>query len=105
MGSRDRETRERPTRERPVDDDPKYQDDYKRGQKLAKEQWDMGKPLSHVTDKSEIEKPFYKGIYDMNKSLEGQKVQTKKKGGTVKAKCMARGGECEVRGKTKGRMV
>jgi hypothetical protein len=29
----------------------------------------------------------------------------KKKGGKVKAKCMARGGGCEVRGKTRGRMV
>ena len=27
------------------------------------------------------------------------------KGGKVKAKCMARGGGCEVRGKTKGRFV
>ena len=30
---------------------------------------------------------------------------SKKKGGSVKAKCMARGGGIEVRGKTKGRMV
>ena len=28
-----------------------------------------------------------------------------KKGGAVKAKCMARGGGCEVRGKTRGRFV
>jgi hypothetical protein len=41
-------------------------------------------------------------------NLESGKQQAMKKGGSVKKakpKCMARGGGCEVRGKTKGRMV
>lgn len=41
-------------------------------------------------------------------NVETGKQQAMKKGGSVKKakpKCMARGGGCEVRGKTKGRMV
>lgn len=41
-------------------------------------------------------------------NLETGKQQAMKKGGSVKKakpKCMARGGGCEVRGKTKGRFV
>ena len=107
MPDRDRETRERPSRDRPVEDDPKYYEQYKMGQELAKKQWDMGKPLSHVTEKSELEKPFYKGIYDMNNTLRGQKEQGKgmKKGGMVKSGASKRADGCAVKGKTRGKMV
>lgn len=42
----------------------------------------------------------------MNDKGEYMKPRPYKKGGSVKScKCMARGGGCEVRGKTKGRFV
>ena len=41
----------------------------------------------------------------MNDKGEYLKPRPYKKGGAVKTKCMARGGGCEVRGKTKGRFV
>jgi hypothetical protein len=44
-------------------------------------------------------------MYIPRKIKQALTPDSKKKGGSVKAKCMARGGGCEVRGKTKGRMI
>jgi hypothetical protein len=44
-------------------------------------------------------------IKKVKKEKTAIEVERKKKGGKVKAKCMARGGGIEVRGKTKGRFV
>lgn len=65
-------------------------------EKLQKEEWHpIDKALEFVASKTEAGKPVPPAP---KKAL--------KKGGSVKScKCMARGGGCEIRGKTKGRFV
>lgn len=76
--------------------EPSKKDLYDAAQKKDKEEWHpVDKALEFLASKTEAGKPVPpappKGL---------------KKGGSVKScKCMARGGGCEVRGKTKGRFV
>ena len=81
--------------------DPKYIKELSERRKQNPQEFEKEKEMYDAAKQKEAEDKDYSAL-DALKRM-GKKAVGMKKGGKVK--CMARGGGCEVRGKTKGRFV